>query len=259
MDISKIYKLISNGNLKESIDYILKSIDELDSKPENISETYSTLILLSGKLARIEKDLILGVIEYEKGELFKVGIGKGILTIAKEINKETNNKDVTEDAAGLNDVSYSDYEMKSLNGYFKSLFNSIGLESIKINITKGVENEVRINIPESKVKKIINNIETTYEKSSGKAYHATPNTIVNDENVKKILLGIYTQRELEVLEASLINANSNEIAKKLYISRITVQVYQKNILKKFKSIFKDEELIRTSKDVANYLHKIGII
>ncbi len=256
MEISKIYKFTSEGMLKESIDYILTSMEEIKLDTEKRDEIYSTLILLSGKLMRIERDFILGIIEYEKSELFKARIAKGILSLVKDIAFDS--KEII-DRNKFETTKYNENEIKSINNYFTSLFNSIGIENIKLDLNNKNSKEIEINIPAKLITVIIDKIERAYEEKSEKAYQVNPDVFIKNENLKKVLENIFTPKEVTILQALLKNYNSKEIAEKLGISILTLNWYRREILIKFKSIFKDEDVISTSSDVAKYLNKIGII
>jgi len=140
MKLTEVHKLIADGRLKESMEHLISMIEDSKITKNKKEELLSTSVQLSGKLARVERDLILGIIEYEKAELFKVRIGNGILLIAQDVTSSWSAR------ANLN-VEIKENEIQSIEMYIKKMLDVIGLINTEIQISFEDKEKVSINIP----------------------------------------------------------------------------------------------------------------
>ena len=79
------------------------------------------------------------------------------------------------------------------------------------------------------------------------------------EEINKIIENVYTIRELEILKKLLSKQTSIELAEEFGISIHTLNFYKLQIIRKFKSVFTNEELVKTANDVALYMKMIKVL
>lgn len=249
MKLTEVYQLIADGRLKESMEHLISMIEDSKITKNKKEELLSTSVQLSGKLARVERDLILGIIEYEKAELFKVRIGNGILLIAQDVTSSWSARD------NLN-VEIKENEIQSIEIYFKKMLYVIGLSNTEIQISFEDKEKVSINIPSKIANELITKIEKNYEENTGKAFQLIPKIGFQAEDVKKIIENVYTIRELEILKKLLSKQTSIELAEEFGMSIHVLNFYKLQIIRKFKSVFTNEELVKTANDVALYMKMI---
>lgn len=250
---SNVKKFISKGMLKECIEYIFEVLDKNQAdlnklEKESISQE---LILISGKFAMIERDLMLGSIEYEKADMFKVRIGAALLGIISKIS----NNDTSEISQEPHDSTY----LSLIQEYFSSSFELINVQNLKIIIDKEGEN-FKIIIPESALRSVYEGIINFQYKTKDTKQLLLPNLGLSNSKQIELMNKIFTEKEIELLKLfSQSKLNSSKAAKSLNLSATRLRAHMNIILQKFRQTFGDQMYIGSFRDIVNFYSKMGII
>lgn len=249
MALNKVQDYISKGRLSECVDYLIKEIGSRIKKGTYVDAegVLNDLFVLSGKIARIERDLLMGIIEYDHGELHKARVSMGLLELAGRIYKK---KELSLDA------NYTEDNYKLITIYFNNLIGKLvgTVTNISVSVDEG-EFPISLSISTATAKTMISVIERILNEEQGRALEPSHYALLNQHLLKTLANSTFSGSEMKVLDLLNNEKTVPEIAFLLETTPDTIRFYNLNILKKFRALFPKDNNFHTAKDIAKYLKR----